>query len=66
MTGMSNIALICVTHDPKGKSINLVKSLSPILNDIYADKFIAVSEETDKDLISESAKNTGKDFKTKI
>lgn len=50
---MNNIGLICVTHDPTGKNINFVKSLSPLLSEIYKDLFITVSEETDKDLIDE-------------
>lgn len=54
---MNNIGLICVTHDPKGKNKNLIKEVSPILNDIYTDKFITISEETDKDLIRELDKN---------
>jgi hypothetical protein len=32
---MNNMGLICVTHDPTGKNINLVKKFGPLLNKIY-------------------------------
>lgn len=54
---MVSIGLICVTHDPSGKSINLIKKHSPLLNEIYKDLFITVSEESSKDLIEELEKN---------
>lgn len=54
---MINIGLICVTHDPIGKNINLIKKHSPLLNKIYKDLFITVSEETNKDLIDELEKS---------
>lgn len=54
---MINIGLICVTHDPIGKNINLIKKHSSLLNKIYKDLFITVSEETNKDLIDELEKS---------
>ncbi|GFZ32959.1 hypothetical protein CSC2_34850 [Clostridium zeae] len=54
---MNDIALICVTHDPFGKNINLVKKLSTTLSEIYMNMFITVSEETDKYLINELIDN---------
>lgn len=57
------MGLICVTHDPTGKNINLVKKFGPLLNKIYKDMFITVSEETDKDFISQLENNK---FNTKI
>lgn len=60
---MNNIGLICVTHDPTGKSTNLVKKLGSSLNKIYQDMYITVSEETNRGLIVELEKN---DFKIKV
>jgi hypothetical protein len=48
--------LVCVTHDPAGNN-NLVKKLSALLNEIYKDMFITVSEDTNKDLVNEIKKN---------
>lgn len=52
-----NVGLICVTHDPSGKNIDLVKKHSYILRQIYSDLFITVSEETGKNQIEELKKN---------
>jgi hypothetical protein len=60
---MIKVGLICVTHDPAGKNIRLVKKLGSFLNEIYNSMFITVSEETNKDLIDELEKNS---FKIKI
>jgi hypothetical protein len=54
---MNNSGLICVTHDPNGKNISLVRKLSHKLNHIYSDLYITVSEVTDKDLIDELERN---------
>lgn len=54
---MNNIGLVCVTHDPAGNNINLVKKLGALLNEIYKDMFITVSEDTNKDLVNEIKKN---------
>lgn len=54
---MNNVGLICVTHDPAGKNINLVNKLGPFLNEIYHDMYITVSEETNKVLTDELEKN---------
>lgn len=54
---MNNTGLICVTHDPNGKNISLVRKLSQKLNHIYSDLYITVSEVTDKDLIDELERN---------
>jgi len=54
---MNYTGLVCITHDPNGKNTSLLKKLSPILNQVYSDLFITVSEVTDKDLIHELERN---------
>ncbi|WP_055665216.1 hypothetical protein [Desnuesiella massiliensis] len=49
---MTNVALLCATHDPSGKNINLITELAPTLNTIYTKLFITVSEETNKELVN--------------
>lgn len=49
---MNNVALLCATHDPIGKNINLIRELAPILNNTYSKLFITVSEETNKELVN--------------
>lgn len=53
---MVNIGLITVTHDPSGENINFIKRHHGLLNEIYKDLFITVSEETDKSIIDELKK----------
>jgi hypothetical protein len=58
-----SVALICVPHDPEGKNLNLLRDASPLINEIYADLFITVSDETDDSVCSELQRSN---FKTKI
>ncbi len=50
---MENIALICVTHDPSGNNIDLLKKHAPLFSKLYRDCYICVSDETDLALIAE-------------
>ena len=56
-------ALVTVTHDPTGKNIKLFKELQRSFEEIYAELFITISEETSEELISEVRKSK---FKYKI
>lgn len=60
---MNNIGLICVTHDPTGKNVNLVKKLGSSLNEVYQDMYITVSDETNKELIDKLGESG---FKIKV
>ena len=48
---MTTIALLTVTHDPDGKNIKLFNELQKELEGIYAEIFIAISEESSIELI---------------
>lgn len=48
---MGRVALITVVHDPKGKNIELFKQLQNDLESIYAEMFIAISDQSSADLI---------------
>ncbi|MBP2243052.1 hypothetical protein J2Z40_003640 [Cytobacillus eiseniae] len=60
---MSKIALLTITHDPKGKNINLLKKLHKEFEKIYGELFITISDETSYELVKEF-ENTN--FKIKI
>ncbi|MUK88889.1 hypothetical protein GMD78_10840 [Ornithinibacillus sp. L9] len=49
---MTNVSLLTVTHDPKGKSISLIKSVQHVLESIYSGLYITVSEESSTELIT--------------
>lgn len=62
---MKNIALICVTHDPSGKNLELLRKVKHNLSETYKDLYITVSEKWFGRvrfcyIIAESAMNTGK------
>lgn len=48
-----DVCLICVVHDPSARNIELIKQASPTLRSIYSGMYIAVSDETDSDVILE-------------
>ncbi|MFZ0575989.1 MAG: hypothetical protein WAM41_00670 [Psychrobacillus psychrotolerans] len=50
---MSEIDLLTVTHDPKGKNIKLFTELQKEFEGIYSEIFIAISEESSIELIKE-------------
>jgi len=50
---MRNVALIAVTHDPSGKNLDLIRKHSLLINEVYKNIFITVSEETNKEIIDE-------------
>lgn len=47
MKALADVALICVTHDPKGKNLKFYEKVSNVFREIYSNLFITVSEETD-------------------
>lgn len=49
---MSQVALLAVTHDPKGKNLALFQSLQDALKDIYGELFLTISEESSPELIN--------------
>lgn len=50
---MKNTALICVTHDPSGNNIDLLKKHAPRFSKLYRDFYICVSDETNHALITQ-------------
>ncbi|WP_316570842.1 hypothetical protein [Neobacillus sp. YIM B06451] len=48
---MGKVALITVVHDPSGKKIELFKQLQNDLESIYAELFIAISDQSSAELI---------------
>lgn len=60
---MSQVALLTVTHDPKGKNIELFKQLQKDLEGIYRELFITISDLSATDLIKEIERSQ---FKVKI
>lgn len=50
---MKNVALICVTHDPNDKNLELFRRVKDRFNEIYTDLYITVSEETNNRLCDE-------------
>jgi hypothetical protein len=50
---VSQIALLTVTHDPKGKNIELFKQLLKEIEGIYEELYITISDESSIELIKE-------------
>lgn len=53
MENLLATAFVTVTHDPDGKNIKLFKELQRSLEEIYAELFITISEESSPELIKE-------------
>ena len=51
MVILLNTALVTVTHDPSGRNVELFKQLQLSLEEIYAELFIAISDESSLELI---------------
>lgn len=54
---MSSVALLTVTHDPKGKNLKLFYELQKEFEDIYNELFITISDESSIELIKEIEKS---------
>jgi hypothetical protein len=54
---MSKIALLTVTHDPKGKNIKLFKEIQKDIESIYGELFITISDQSSLELIKEMEKS---------
>ena len=54
---MNNIGLICVTHDPEGTNIEFIRKHSQMLKELYKDIYIAVSDESDRQVLNELSNN---------
>lgn len=50
---MSKVALLAVTHDPKGKNIELFKKLQKDLEEIYGELFVTISDLSSTVLVNE-------------
>ncbi|WP_143522477.1 hypothetical protein, partial [Pseudomonas sp. 2822-17] len=48
---VGNTSLITVTHDPKGKNVELFNELKSGIEGIYSELFITISEESSTKLI---------------
>lgn len=57
------VCLVCVVHDTQGRYVNFVRQAAPMLDDIYAERYIAVSDQTSETLVVELQKGG---FKTRI
>ncbi|TCJ04533.1 hypothetical protein E0Y62_08800 [Cytobacillus praedii] len=60
---MIQTALITVTHDPHGRNVKLFQEFKELLEDVYSELFITVSEESSSNLL-DALENSK--FKTKI
>ncbi|RLQ94273.1 hypothetical protein [Falsibacillus albus] len=53
MMSIHKIGLLTVTHDPLGKNIDLFKRLKKVIEDLYPELYMAISEESSIKLIRE-------------
>jgi hypothetical protein len=60
---VSQVALLAVTHDPKGKNIELIKQLQKDIEEIYGELYITISDLSSAELIKEMESSQ---FKVKI
>ncbi|QSO52499.1 hypothetical protein JZ785_00615 [Alicyclobacillus curvatus] len=43
---MGQVCLLCVVHDPNGRYIDIVQQAAEVLNAVYPDRYVAISDQT--------------------